>query len=400
MILLAAVFGSHRCPAQASSCEACHPKEAAAEKDRPHQRAGIDCVACHGGDPTAKTSDAAKRQSSGFRGAMTRTAWTELCGDCHADVRRMNPFGIPTDQLARYRTSRHGEDLFGKNDEHVAICIDCHGSHGILGPDSSDSPVYPRNVPDTCGKCHDHAEIIDEYGLDGDEEANYRASVHGDLLLKQGDLSAPQCATCHGSHGALPPGFARVSAVCGKCHVRQRELFEKSPHARLVESGDFDACVVCHSNHKVVPASDQILKGTCSLCHQPDSTPLQTRDLILSSLQQAQGQVDRAKERLATAQRRGLATEEEQVLLADARTALLQMEATQHTLDPERLQTSAREVASTVDRLGEQLDAATSLERIKRLALLPVIAFLVLMSLGSWVRFRRIHRSLEHPSHG
>ena len=377
--------------AQRSQCAECHSKEAGLESAHPHARAGIGCVDCHGGDPAAKTSAAAKGEGTGYRGKLARAAFPELCGTCHADVRRMNPFGLATDQLAQYRTSRHGQAVLEEGNADAATCVDCHGAHGILGPKSSDSPVNPRHVPDTCAKCHADAALVAEHGLNPKVVEDWRGSVHAKLLLEDGDTSAPQCATCHGSHGAIPPGFARVSAVCGKCHERQRELFETSPHARLVEGGEFEACVVCHSNHRVQPASEQILERACKLCHEPDSQAMSVRDRVLHDLRRATTAMEQAKDELQQARHRGLATEQDQVLLADARTALMQMQAVQHTLDADLLAASTRQVTDTLARLRERITAATSLEHTKRLTLLPVIVFFSLMSLGFWVRFRRIH---------
>jgi hypothetical protein len=386
-------------PAPQGECAACHAKEAQLESTRPHASAGIGCVECHGGDPAAKTSAAAKKDGTGYRGKLARQSVPELCGNCHADVRRMNPFGIATDQLAQYRTSRHGVAVLEHGHEAAATCVDCHGAHGILGPKSSESPVHPRHVPDTCAKCHADQALIEKHGLNGKVVEDWRSSVHAKLLLQDGDLSAPQCATCHGSHGAVPPGFARVSAVCGKCHERQRELFELSPHQRLVESGEFDACVVCHGNHRVQPASEKILERACKLCHEPDSPAMAVRDRVLVDLRRAADDLQRAKEQLERARLRGLATEQDQVLLADARTGLLQMQAVQHTLSADRLAASAREVDGTLARLRDRIAAETALERTKRLALLPVIGFLGLMSFGFWVRFRRIHENSRRGRH-
>lgn len=381
-------------PAQGSQCAKCHQAEAELARDRAHQRAGIGCVACHGGDPDATDKVAAKAEGTGYR-LLGRETWTELCGSCHADVRRMNPFGIRTDQLARYRTSRHGEAFFENKDEHVATCVDCHGSHGILGSRSSESSVHPTQIPETCGKCHSDPDLVDEYGLDGDEQEAYLESVHAKLLLEDGDLSAPQCATCHGNHGAVPPGFDVVASVCGKCHVRQQELFAASPHARVMEAGEFNACADCHGHHRVLPAGEHILERTCALCHAEGDRGMAVRDAVLAALRSTAAQFEQTQEELGHALSRGFADDEDQVLLEEARTALVEMQAIQHGLDPEAIEGKARDVMVTLDRLRERVVSAEELERLKRFALLPVVAFLALMSFGFFVRFRRIHRPQE-----
>ena len=82
-----------------------------------------------------------------FRGHAPRGEVPQLCGACHADVARMNPFGIRTDQLSAYWTSGHGRTLKETGDDRVAVCIDCHGVHDILKSSEPTSMTHPLNVP-------------------------------------------------------------------------------------------------------------------------------------------------------------------------------------------------------------------------------------------------------------
>ncbi len=63
----------------------------------------------------------------------------------------------------------------------------------------------------------------------------------------------------------------------------------------------------------------------------------------------------------------------------------------QHSLDPARVEEVTGEARGQLDQLHQRLQQERAAQRWKRLALLPVVAFLVLMSLGAWVRFRRLH---------
>lgn len=67
------------------------------------------------------------------------------CVSCHE--------GLVTDSYAK---SFHGKavSLGGQN---TATCVDCHGTHDILGPDNPDSKVAKENIPETCAGCHDQA---------------------------------------------------------------------------------------------------------------------------------------------------------------------------------------------------------------------------------------------------
>jgi hypothetical protein len=378
--------------AEVDHCAKCHETVAEQEKDRAHARGGVGCTDCHGGDSTQADAEKAKAEGTGYKGELTRAVFPTLCGDCHADVRRMNPFGLPTDQLKQYRTSHHGEAFFEENDTRVATCVDCHGAHGVLGVRSSESPVNPKNVVATCSNCHSDPELADEAGLEGDEEKGYRKSVHAEYLFEKGDLSAPNCATCHGNHGAVPPGFRDVGAVCGKCHVRQKELFEQSPHAPLVAEGEFNACVTCHGNHEVRPASKRILENLCALCHGEGDKGLAVRDRLLADLDAVEAEFGATQEKLDGALELGHADEDDQMLLESARTAMIEMAALQHSLNPDRLESAVAAARANLTRLDERIDSTEAIERLKRWTLMPVVLFLVIMSLGFWARFRRIHR--------
>ena len=71
--------------------------------------------------------------------------------------------------------------------------------------------------------------------------------------MVRGDLSAPTCTTCHGNHGAAPPGVDSVKNVCSKCHVFQAQMYDKSSHKAVFQSAGLPGCMVCHSNHAITP---------------------------------------------------------------------------------------------------------------------------------------------------
>ncbi len=132
------------------------------------------------------------------------------------------------DQYAQYQTSVHGKRI-ASGDTAAAVCMDCHGVHGILEVKSPLSPVYPLQLPETCARCHADPQHMAKYKIPTNQYSDYRKSVHWEAVEKRGDLSAPTCASCHGNHGAAPPGVNSVAAVCGTCHVMMEELYDKSP---------------------------------------------------------------------------------------------------------------------------------------------------------------------------
>jgi hypothetical protein len=360
--------------AQTPTCGGCHEPEARLELQGAHAKSA-SCVDCHGGKPAEKDRDLA--HSDGFTGKILRTRVPELCARCHSDVRRMNPYGLPTDQLAHYLTSRHGEAL-ARGDTDVAVCIDCHGVHGIRRVRDPTGPVHPANVPTTCGRCHSDARLMAKHNLPATAESLYRASVHGELLAK-GDAAAPQCATCHGNHGAVPPGFDQVTKVCGKCHVQPREYFEKSPHAFYAKDGSFKGCVVCHENHRILRSVPE-MTGRCAPCHEENDPEIRKRNDLALILAGGRTEFHQVKERLEGFTRSGFHTDDEQALLEEAHTALLRLSPLQHTLDVTRVRGASDELASVVHRIDEQLDRKAAVLRVRTLALIPIWLFLGMLA--------------------
>lgn len=263
-----------------NSCISCHadlpdPLNVPVEgmKTDIHAAKGLSCADCHGGDPTDQEASSMAREK-GFRGAPKPAEIPAFCGRCHADeayMRRFDP-KLPTDQLSQYWSSVHGQRL-KKGDQKVATCVSCHGVHGILPPDRADSPIFPANVPETCGHCHANPEYMAEYKIPTDQLEQYKHSVHGDMVLVQRDFSAPVCNTCHGNHGAYPPGVTSIAGVCGQCHVNNATFFNKSPHKPAFDKLALPECVTCHSNHGIQRTTDAMLGGqkgaVCRRCHEP-----------------------------------------------------------------------------------------------------------------------------------
>ena len=71
----------------------------------------------------------------------------ETCGTCHANADYMKEYKIPTDQLAKWKNSVHGEAMLQKQDISAPTCNDCHGNHGAAPPSLS-------SVSNVCGTCH------------------------------------------------------------------------------------------------------------------------------------------------------------------------------------------------------------------------------------------------------
>ncbi|HXY13667.1 MAG TPA: cytochrome c3 family protein [Terriglobales bacterium] len=300
-----------------------------------HSQKGLTCANCHGGDPTKADMDAMSK-AAGFRGKIERKQIPELCGHCHSDgafMRKYNP-SLRTDQLAQYKTSVHGKRL-AQGDSKVAVCIDCHGVHDLRPANDLRSKVSPLNVAQTCSRCHSDAKYMQGYGIATDQYAKYSASVHHDAMTVRGDLSAPTCSTCHGNHGAAPPGTDSVKNVCATCHVFQALMYDKSTHKVAFQSIGLPGCVVCHSNHDVTHPTDAKLgtgpEAVCMRCHKPGDVCDQARAEMLADLKQLDGAVRAADSTLATAESSGMEVSEARIEQDQARDSLTKARVAIHS---------------------------------------------------------------------
>lgn len=145
----------------------------------------------------------------------------DSCVDCHKDPDLLVTNKKLYDYYQQWIVSIHKQ-------EEVA-CSDCHGGN----PDASDkkkahgkgvgiadaaSGVYYKNVPETCGQCHD--DILEAF----------HTSKHFEHVSKQGDeKQGPTCVTCHGSIDVGVLDVTTVEAACERCHNEERDNLPENP---------------------------------------------------------------------------------------------------------------------------------------------------------------------------
>jgi len=365
-----------------------------------HAKVGFTCVTCHGGDANEEDGDKSMDPKKGFRDAPKRTEIPQLCARCHSDgafMRAYNP-SLRTDQLAQYWTSVHGKRLRA-GDKRVAVCTDCHGVHGIRPASSPLSSVHPLQIPGTCARCHADPEHMKPYGIPTNQLADYRASVHYHALTG-GDLSSPTCATCHGNHGAAPPGAGSVERVCGTCHIFQQQLFDKSPHKSPWRAEKIATCLTCHDNHRVEHTRDAMLArvadSACVQCHTSDDDGGRTAQRIYADITELDASLRGAAAAIDRAERAGMEVGEARLTLSNGSEKLIKARVDVHTMSPAPVEedtAEGRKFALQANQAGQQSLAEYAFRR-KGLALsLVAIAFVV----GTlWL----LIRSLERPSVG
>ncbi len=301
-----------------SSCVQCH-EALDGEMQQPvklsvqdiHFKNGLSCHSCHGGDPSADSPDDSMNPKKGFVGHPAHAKIASLCASCHSNpdfMRRYAP-QVRVDQYSEYLTSVHGKK-YQAGDPNVAVCTDCHGYHGVRAAKDATSPVYVTNVAATCGRCHSDAKRMAAYKIPTNQVQIYTASVHGVALMKNRDLAAPTCNSCHGNHGAAPPGVDSVANVCGQCHARQWELFNKSPHQKAFADANLMACVTCHEHHDIAKPMDTMLgveqESKCVMCHDSSSAGYAAAAEMKSGLVQLDRKLSAALNLLEIAERDGM----------------------------------------------------------------------------------------------
>jgi hypothetical protein len=351
-----------------------------------HAQKGLTCASCHGGDPASDDADKAMSRKAGWKGKIERKQVPQLCGGCHSDpayMRQFNPT-LRTDQLDQYHTSVHGKRLAG-GDAKVAVCTDCHSVHDIKVAGDPRSTVNRANVAHTCARCHADANYMKGYKIPVNQFAEYRKSVHYDALMVRGDVSAPTCTTCHGNHGATPPGVASVANVCSTCHVFQAQLFEASVHKEAFASAQLPGCVTCHSNHGILHPTDEFIgtgdKAVCTQCHTPGDQGLVAAANIKQQLLHLATAIDNSDQILGRAERSGMEVTQAKLDLAQARDALTKARVTVHSFKPASVEADVKSGLETTAkdyRAGEKAMAERNYRRVGLGLSLVAIAMMLL----------------------
>jgi len=369
---------------RASLCGVCHPDVRVEFEQSVHAREDIDCSACHGGDPSSSQVEGAHRGL--LRAALNRRDIPALCARCHADIGFMRPYNLPADQYALYQTSQHGLRLAQGNDK-VAVCTDCHGVHEIRRRDDPKSTVFHHNIPHTCGRCHG-AGVGGGPPKAGSPYADYAAGVHGKAFLDQGNAAAPTCASCHGAHGAAPPGVGDVDKVCGQCHATARSYYREGPHARALREGNGPECANCHGNHRIDRADVALLHTVCGTCHETGSDPMRTAAAMETLVTGAAEEIERARVLLDKAASIPLYVEDYKARLEEAHTSLVQASPVVHALDAGRVEQLTQRTRGIAREVESEIEGKLGQRRWRHVGLL-LFWFYLTLTLSVLVLYRR-----------
>ena len=145
----------------------------------------------------------------------------DSCVDCHSDPSFLVTNKKLYDYFQKWRDSIHGQE--------EVSCADCHGGDpdaadkdaahgGNLEASDSVSAVNFRNIPSTCGTCHE--EIYE----------GFRKSGHfAHVVAKEQEAQGPTCVTCHGSINVAVLNVNTVEETCLRCHDEDSENHPETP---------------------------------------------------------------------------------------------------------------------------------------------------------------------------
>jgi uncharacterized protein with PIN domain len=218
---------------------------------------------------------------------------TISCSQCHSGVNQSHK--RPCDTITQrvdcsschptegdhFERSIHGIQLAAGNPNSPG-CLDCHGTHGILGKRDPKSLTFPTRVPQLCAECHQTGrEGATRASNKGEVVGFYVESIHGKGLLQSGLVVTAQCTDCHTAHQIQKSDHLEssvhannVATTCGTCHHGIEEQFNESIHSRLVTKTDKElpTCNDCHSAHTIRRADTEGFKlkimSKCGRCHE------------------------------------------------------------------------------------------------------------------------------------
>ena len=196
------------------------------------------------------------------------------CLKCHSDKNLAMTLGDGTVRSmytdpASIAHSRHA----GK-----ATCVECHPSARTLPhPERPfrSSRQLTVSMSETCQRCHfsDYRRTLD--------------SVHAEAV-ERGDLTAPVCVDCHGSHDIQNANVprTRIADTCARCHEGVAKRYAVSVHGRDVARNvsDVPTCVDCHRTHDIGgPHQAGWKTSTPAICGRCHSDPERMKKYGLST---------------------------------------------------------------------------------------------------------------------
>ena len=240
------------------------------------------------------------------------------------------------------------------------------------------------------------SDYLKGYSIPTDQLGKWKTSVHAEALLKKQDLSAPTCNDCHGNHGAAPPSISSVANVCGTCHVRQADLFQKSAHAKPFAALDTGACVQCHSNHAIQHPTDEMLgvgkQSVCVDCHFEGTGSFKAAAAMSSQLGDLAARIREAEQILKAAANDGMEVSRAQYDLREAGNHLIDARVKIHGVSPAQVTEAVTPGLAIAKQAHEAGALALADFQFRRKGLAVALLFIGIAVLALYLKLRQIER--------
>ncbi|OGW82754.1 MAG: hypothetical protein A3C47_05160 [Omnitrophica bacterium RIFCSPHIGHO2_02_FULL_51_18] len=273
-------------------CVECHQPHKVRKVFYDQGVADKDCLMCHAKQDITASADGRSLFVNGEE--LTDSAHTKTsCAQCHNEVtpsieracatvkNKVNCAVCHTAQVEQYQESTHGK-LHAKKDPNAPFCADCHGTHGILAKNDTQSRTFPTHVPALCAECHQETKkaAVRYRGAQHEIPEHYVESIHGKGLLKSGLVVTAMCTSCHTAHRELPASDPessvnrnRIASTCAACHKGVYEKYRQSIHAPAKgrDADKLPVCSDCHTAHTIKRTDMDAFKfeimNICGKCH-------------------------------------------------------------------------------------------------------------------------------------
>ncbi|HSB52382.1 MAG TPA: cytochrome c3 family protein [Dissulfurispiraceae bacterium] len=141
-------------------CKTCHGEVAAAYARSVHGKALVQednrdvptCIDCH------MSHNIKDPYSADFHDHIPDT-----CSNCHSNASIMRKYGLSTDVVKTYLSDFHGMTLglyrkeaqrHDRPNQAMAVCTDCHGTHGITRASGENTQAVKSRLLKRCQQCH------------------------------------------------------------------------------------------------------------------------------------------------------------------------------------------------------------------------------------------------------
>ena len=129
--------------------------------------------------------------------------------ECHEDIIRKKA----SDNFQQWSDSGHSS--------YFVTCDACHGGNPDINTEAGahspmknitdpESPVYYKNIPETCGECH------------STELEHFKNTMHYQRL--SAEKRAPSCVNCHQPHSFKVLKASEITTLCSVCHNQKDQI--------------------------------------------------------------------------------------------------------------------------------------------------------------------------------